>query len=115
MHKELLETDGYVFMVYGGGGFSLKDPGFEKWSKEAMKKISEDKKIILVTHAPPYGTKIDLVLDQSAGSKSIRQFIKLVQPKIAISGHLHENAGLRDRIDKTKVINPGPWGLILTV
>jgi Icc-related predicted phosphoesterase len=115
MHKEILETDGYVFMCYGGGGFSLVDKEFEQWSKKAMKQISEGKKIILVTHAPPYGTKVDQILDQPAGNKSIRQFIKLVQPKLAITGHLHENAGKRDRIDKTKIINPGPWGAILTV
>ena len=115
LHKEVLETNGYVFMVYGGGGFSIKDPGFEKWSNQAMKKISEGKKIILVTHAPPYGTKLDLILDQSAGSKSIRQFIKLVQPKLVICGHLHENFGIKDRIDKTRIINPGPWGAVLIV
>lgn len=115
LHKEVLEEGDYVFMCYGGGGFSLKDPVFEKWSKEAMNKIDEHKKIILVTHAPPYCTKLDRILDQPAGSKSIRKFIKLVQPKIAISGHLHENFGMKDRIDKTKLINPGPWGAILTV
>ena len=115
LHKDMLETDGYVFMCYGGGGFSAKDAEFEKWSREAMNKVSEDRKVILITHAPPYGTKLDLILDQPAGSKSIRKFIKLVQPKLAISGHLHENFGVKDRIDKTKIVNPGPWGMVLTV
>jgi Icc-related predicted phosphoesterase len=115
MHKEVVETNGYVFMCYGGGGFSQKDKNFEAWANKAMRKIPEGKKIILVTHAPPYGTKLDLILDQPAGCKSIRQFIKLVQPKLAISGHLHENAGMKDKIDKTKVVNPGPWGLIFVV
>lgn len=115
LHKNTLETDGYVFMCYGGGGFSATDKEFDRWSKEAMSRIGEDKKIILVTHAPPYGTKLDLILDQPAGSKSIRKFIKLVQPKLAISGHLHENFGMKDRIDKTKIVNPGPWGMVLKV
>jgi putative phosphoesterase len=115
MHKQVFETNGYVFMCYGGGGFSLKNKDFEQWSKQAMKTISEGKKIILVTHGPPYGTKLDLILDQSAGCKSIRQFIKQVQPKLAISGHLHENAGMKDKIDNTKIINPGPWGVVLSV
>src|SRR3989338_4277221 len=30
-----------------------------------------------------------------------------------ISDHLHENAGKEDKIGKTKVINPGPFGKIL--
>jgi putative phosphoesterase len=115
IHKSVFQTDGVVFMGYGGGGFSLVDKEFEAWSKAEMLKIEEGKKIVLVTHAPPYGTKIDLVLDQPAGNKSIRQFIKLVQPKLAISGHLHENAGMKDKIDKTVLINPGPWGALLEV
>lgn len=115
MHKEVLETNGCVLMCYGGGGFSTTDKEFEQWSRQAMKQIPEGKKIILVTHAPPYGTKLDLILDQPAGSKSIRQFIKQVQPKLAISGHLHENAGMKDRIDNTKLVNPGPWGMIFVV
>ena len=115
LHKEVFEAGEYVFMCYGGGGFSVKDSGFEKWSRGAMNKIREEKKIILITHAPPYGTKLDRILDQPAGSKSIRKFIKLVQPKLAISGHLHENAGVKDKIDKTKMVNPGPRGMILIV
>jgi len=115
LHKEILEKDGYVFMVYGGGGFSLRDKTFETWSKQTLQNTGPDKKIILVTHAPPYGTKIDKVFDQSAGNKSIRDFIKEVRPVIAISGHLHENAGIKDKIGKTMIVNPGPWGMILTV
>ena len=115
LHKDVFEAGDYIFLCYGGGGFSVKDVGFDKWSREAMNKIPEEKKIILVTHAPPYGTKLDRILDQPAGSKSIRKFIKLVQPKLAISGHLHENAGIKDKIDKTKIVNPGPWGMIFTV
>lgn len=115
IHKKTVEFGDFVFMGYGGGGFSVVDKEFEQWSKEAMGKIAEGKKIILVTHAPPYGTKLDMILDQPAGNKSIRNFIKLVQPKIAISGHLHENSGTKDKIDATKLVNPGPWGMILTV
>ena len=115
MHKEVLEHGDYLILAYGGGGFSTKDAQFESWVNKTMTKIPEGKKIILVTHAPPYGTKLDRILDQPAGCKSIRQFIKQVQPKIAISGHLHENAGLKDRIDKTKIANPGPSGMIFVV
>jgi Icc-related predicted phosphoesterase len=115
MHKDILETDGHVFLCYGGGGFSATDKEFEQWSAQVMQKIREDKKIILVTHAPPYGTKLDKILDQPAGNKSIRQFIKQVQPKLAISGHLHENSGLKDKIDNTKIVNPGPAGMVFRV
>jgi len=115
IHKQAYEAGEYVFLGYGGGGFSSIDKDFEEWTNSAMHKIPEGKKIILVTHAPPHGTKLDMILDQPAGSKSIRHFIKHAQPKLAISGHLHENAGMKDRIDKSKLVNPGPWGMILNV
>ncbi|MFH1064858.1 MAG: metallophosphoesterase [Candidatus Woesearchaeota archaeon] len=115
MHKAVFETDEYVIMAYGGGGFSTKDAEFEKWTKEAMKTIGKDKKIILVTHAPPYGTKLDLILDQPAGNKSIRAFIEKEKPVLAISGHLHENSYVKDKIGKTIIVNPGPGGMVFEV
>ncbi len=114
IHKHAYDAGNYVFLGYGGGGFSTMDKEFDDWIKTAMTKVKEDQKIILVTHAPPYGTKLDMILDQPAGSKSIRNFIKLAQPKLAISGHLHENSGMKDKIDDTKLVNPGPWGMLLT-
>ena len=114
MHKAVLKTDGCAFMCYGGGGFSLTNKDFEEWSKKAIKQIG-DRKIILMTHGPPHHTKLDLILDQNAGCKSIRKFIEQVQPTLAISGHLHENAGMKDKIGKTPIVNPGPWGMVFSV
>jgi len=115
LHKGTYEIGDVMFLGYGGGGFSTTDDEFDAWAKKTMENVVEGKKIVLVTHAPPYGTKLDPILDQPAGSKSIRQFIKQMQPKLAISGHLHENAGQKDKIDGTKLVNPGPWGMMLVV
>ncbi|MBW2967178.1 metallophosphoesterase family protein [Candidatus Woesearchaeota archaeon] len=114
MHKEVLVSGDHAFMGYGGGGFAAIDEEFTEWSEHAVLAL-EGKKIVLFTHAPPYDTKLDKVLDQPAGNKSIRFFIEKHVPVIAISGHLHENSGMKDRIGKTKLVNPGPWGLILEV
>ncbi|MBS3097214.1 hypothetical protein J4209_00295 [Candidatus Woesearchaeota archaeon] len=43
----------------------------------------------------------------------IKTFILKVKPDLAISGHLHENAGKEDKIGKTKIVNPGPFGKII--
>jgi Icc-related predicted phosphoesterase len=43
----------------------------------------------------------------------IIEFIKKYQPIIAMAGHLHENAEVEDKINKTRVINPGPNGMLL--
>lgn len=99
------------------GGFSLTDERFEKISKTWEKEIKEnkDKKIILVTHAPPYGTKLDRALGEHCGNKSIAKFIKNNKVELAISGHFHENFGKRDKIGSTKLINPGPYGRLYKI
>lgn len=47
LHKEILETGDYVFIFYGGGGFSKHDREFEIWAEEVMPGIDEKKKLIL--------------------------------------------------------------------
>ena len=39
----------------------------------------------------------------------------ILKPDLVISGHLHETAGKEDKIGKTRLINPGPFGKILDV
>ncbi|PIN69685.1 hypothetical protein COV93_04460 [Candidatus Woesearchaeota archaeon CG11_big_fil_rev_8_21_14_0_20_43_8] len=105
-----------AFLGYGGGGFSLVDRRFEIVTNKLKKKIPKDHKIFLITHAPPYGTKVDKIMDQHCGNKSITNFIKKTPSVIiAISGHLHECEGQQDRIGKAKVLNPGPFGKILSI
>ena len=103
-------------MGYGCGGFSLVDREFDKTAVKFRKiiKMNEDKKIILVTHAPPYKTRLDK-LGIHCGNKSIRKFIDKNKIDLVICGHLHENFGKEDKINKTRLINPGPFGKILTV
>jgi len=63
---------------------------------------------VLLTHAPPYGTKVDRTFrGEHVGSRELRRFIELKQPPLVICGHIHEAAGV-DRIGDTVVINPGP-------
>ena len=48
----------YVFLGYGGGGFTLQDTEFRKIAREWYGKYN-GRKIILITHQPPFGTKLD--------------------------------------------------------
>jgi len=113
IHEKILEIDKFTFFGYGGGGFSLVDREFESAWK-AKKESLINKKVILVTHAPPYKTALDKLNSHYAGCKSIRTFIELMQPVLHICGHLHENAGTSDTIGKTKIINPG-FGRIIEI
>lgn len=116
IHKGSLSLNNILFLGYGGGGFSIADKGFIRIEKRFEKKIKRHKgKVILITHAPPYKTRLDKVLDQHCGSKSITNFIKKTKPDICICGHLHENNNKHDFIRKTLIINPGPYGKMIKI
>ena len=118
IHKNYYIENDVLFLGYGGGGFSMADREFEKIAVTRFKKIinlNKDKKIILVTHGPPYHTQTDKLGKTYCGNKSYRKFIEKNNINLMICGHLHENFGKGDRIGKTKIINPGPFGKIVVV
>lgn len=66
---------------------------------------------IFVPHAPPYGTKLDIIhLGIHVGSTAVREFIEDNAPDAVICGHIHEGRG-RDAIDKTAIVNCGQASL----
>jgi uncharacterized protein len=70
------------------------------------------RKLMLVTHAPPSDTKLDVIHNKAhVGSKAIRRFIEEEQPVLALSGHIHESSEIsgsyQDRIGSTICMNPG--------
>lgn len=113
IHKRKYQFGNYYFIGWGGGGFSRNDKGFENYQKRW--KFEKDDNLVLVTHAPPYKTKIDQIYGEHAGCKSFRKFISKHNPILSISGHLHENEGKVDKIKKTRIINPGHEGKILEI
>jgi len=114
IHGRVYEYEDVAFFGYGTGGFSTEDKGFEEAAKK-LEKNWHGKKLVLVTHAPPYKTSLDDISGSSCGNKTIRRFIKKNHPIAAISGHLHENSGKHDVIGMTKVVNPGLFGKFITV
>ena len=118
IHKNYHAENDVLFLGYGGGGFSNVDRVFETLAKTRFKKIineNKDKKIILVTHAPPYKTRLDKLGRNHAGNKSIRNFVEKYKIDLLVCGHLHENFGKEDKIGKTKIVNPGPFGKIIVI
>jgi len=90
------------FFAHGGGGFSYTDKKLEVIAKKIEPKLDKSKKLIFITHAPPYGTKLDLLpFPGHVGCQSIVKVIIDLKPVIHLSGHLHENEGKKDKIGNT--------------
>ena len=115
IHKKAVMVKDVLFIGYGGGGFSLTDDVFRKFAANAMKRKGKARAVVLVTHAPPYDTNLDNIMDEPCGNKDIRHFIVDAKPDLAIAGHLHENNTAEDKLGKTRLINPGPNGKIVNV
>ncbi len=62
---------------------------------------------VFVPHAPPYGTKLDIIhTGIHVGSMAVREFIEDFQPEVVVCGHIHEARGI-DRIEESQIVNCG--------
>jgi Icc-related predicted phosphoesterase len=114
LHKGSYQFDKYLFFGYGTGGFAERSKDFERTAKQFKKTIKKKNTVTLITHGPPYGTKLDFLPGLGhRGCKSIMDFIKDVKPVLHISGHLHETSGNTEVIGNTVLVNPGPNGKII--
>jgi Icc-related predicted phosphoesterase len=110
------------YKIYGiGCKFSKLWPEPKAIKKERKKlnmlfKKTDPKRIILLTHEPPYKTKLDKVLKknnpkygQHIGDDIIKKFVKKYQPPLWVCGHMHESFG-KTKLRKTTVVNVGSEG-----
>lgn len=75
--------------------------------EDLERKGEKPERIVLVTHTPPYGTKLDVIFGGGhAGSRSVRVFVEELQPDLVICGHMHESRGI-DRIGRSLIVNVG--------
>ena len=51
---------------------------------------------------------------EHVGSRAIRSFVAAQQPRLVLSGHIHESPRIsgawRDQVGRTPVVNPGQFG-----
>lgn len=70
--------------------------------------------LVLVCHAPPYGTTLDQVRPGlHAGSRAVREFLERRQPAYFFCGHIHEAEGKVEQIGDTRAQNVGKAGYLL--
>jgi hypothetical protein len=101
-----------------GAGGSLPCPGhtpneytedeFENLFREMMVTRTDSPPFLFVCHQPPFQSICDFARNgMHVGSQAVRRFIRVLQPAVCLTGHIHEGVGI-DFIGKTVVINPGP-------
>ena len=111
LHGKKKKISGFTFIGFGGGktgdGGETNFP--EKETYESLKKLCRgEEKIILCTHQPPFGTKIDLMHNgKHIGSEAVKKIIEEFRPIVHFCGHCHEGTG-EEKIGKTLCINAGP-------
>ena len=72
------------------------------------------KPLVLICHAPPYGTPLDRIREGvHAGSSAVAHFIETYQPAQFFCGHIHEAAGVEAQLGVTRARNVGRQGYLL--
>lgn len=90
--------------------YEINEEEIAKRARDGFADVQHCKVKIFVPHAPPYGTKVDIVHSGiHAGSTAVRDFIEEHKPDVVICGHIHEARG-KDKIEKTLIVNCGPAG-----
>ena len=107
---------------WAGLGYSnvtpFKTPGeySEEEIAEALAAFDGIAGLHLVVHFPPQGTRLDeYAPGQHAGSPALRAWVEREQPPFLFCGHIHETAGLSDRLGSTLCINVGKEGYAVEI
>jgi Icc-related predicted phosphoesterase len=106
IHKKIYEFGGLKLAGLGGtngNGFTMGITFSEDFAYEFLRKCE---KCVYLLHQPPYGI-LDDVGDRHIGSEGIRKAIAEANPRIVISGHVHEARGYMKN-GETLLVNPGP-------
>ena len=123
VEKSLAFHEGLAFAGSGGGTYFTGKTEFERTEDEGLSDFDIVKNsveqtgdaslwqsLILISHNPPVGEKIDSFDgEHHAGSQKFTDFIKENKPLAVVCGHIHEGAGI-EKFGDTVVINPGSLG-----
>ncbi len=113
LHNRKKVVQNITFVGYGGSNptpfrtpFELPESEIKRDLEKLCQPTPRDPWVLL-THAPPFNTKVDLTFSGGhVGSKSIRHIIERYSPNVAVCGHIHEAYGI-DKLHSTTIINPG--------
>lgn len=113
-HQKLIKKKNYFFAGFGySTATPFGTPGEVRESEfaKALKKFSRQKNLVLICHSPPKDSQLDVLPSGvHVGSQAIRNFIEKEKPLYFFCGHLHENAGKKQRLGETTCFSVGKQG-----
>jgi len=122
-HRQVRTLNGAKGRItWAGLGYSnitpFNTPGeySEEEIAQALSAFDGIEGLYLVAHCPPRGTKLDeFAPGQHGGSSSLRAWIDRARPAYVFCGHIHEAAGLGERIGTTQCFNVGKQGYTIEI
>lgn len=109
LHGKSIKKNGYHIAGLGGSNITPFKTPFELSEREIFDLLDpiSDEYMILITHAPGLDTLDSISSGIHVGSPSIKKIIDKYMPILALSGHIHEDIGMK-KINDTLCVNPGP-------
>lgn len=118
-HRKIKKLNGTNWAGLGYSNITpFKTPGEYSESEiaAALAPFAGMEKLYLVVHFPPLDTKLDeYAKGQHAGSPTLRAWVEKEKPLYLFCGHIHETAGVTDRLGSTQCINVGKQGYTIEI
>ncbi len=99
LHLNPVKIEGIEFVGISGSNYSKED-------LDKFEKLSTDSDVF-VLHQPAYGYLDKASREKNIGNQDLLSIIDINDPKLVLSGHVHEDRGIIEEQD-TVYLNPGP-------
>ncbi len=105
--------------IFGCGGANvgpithLKEQEIIDTLQKGFERIKYLEKKIMVTHVHPSETIMEKFSHFIPGSKAVKDAIEKFKPDFLLCSHVHEAAGIEEKVGTTRVINVGKEGTIV--
>ena len=108
LHGKKERFNGLTFVGLGGSNPTPFRTPFEISEEEISRilEIAMEPRAVLVSHPPPFGFCDVTRNGLHVGSRAVKAIMDKYQPKLVLTGHIHEARGIFK--GPTTVVNPGP-------
>lgn len=122
---KLTQASGFTLLGVPGNDLAFW-PGRSKGEEDVVRTVQQlvevqngKGRLVFLAHYPPSGCeKVDASSEATpdrGGSSAVRSIVEKIKPTLVVSGHYHSCFNCEDRVDGTRILNPGPNGKIIEI